>query len=97
MIYFIKFEISNQPPYRLFSHLNYRESQRAQLYGHFAPFFSFYNFNNVRIVTNKIFKNTFKIKKLFLFFLRPKDIKKVLMEGNGRENKKMVPTLTTLP
>jgi hypothetical protein len=86
MIYLIKFEISNQHPYRLFSHYNYRESQSAQLYGHIAPFFSFYNFNNVRIVTYKIFKNTIKIKKNFLFFLRPKDIKKVLMEGNLSEN-----------
>jgi hypothetical protein len=29
------------------------------------------------------------IKEFLLFFLRPKDIKKVLMEGTGRENKKI--------
>jgi hypothetical protein len=36
----------------------------------------------------KFLKNMFKIKEFLLFFLRPKDIKKVL-RGNGRENKKM--------
>jgi hypothetical protein len=69
----------------------------AQSYGHVAPFFLSYNFNNIRIVTNKISKKYIQDKKQILFFLRSKDIKKVLMEGNGRENKKMLPTLTTLP
>jgi hypothetical protein len=68
MIYLIKFEISNQHPYRLFSHYNYRESQSAQLYGHIAPFFSFYNFNNVRIVSNKIKKKYVQDKNKILFF-----------------------------
>jgi hypothetical protein len=33
----------------------------------------------------------------FCSFFRPKDIKKVLMEGNGRENKKRGPTLLLSP
>jgi hypothetical protein len=60
-------------------------------------FISCYNFNNAGIVTNNIFKKYVQDKRIFALFLRPKDIKKVLMEGNGRENnKKSVPTLTTL-
>ncbi len=56
--------------------------------GHVASFFSFNNFNNAGIVTNKIFKTYFQDNRIFALFLRPKDIKKkkVLMEGNGREN-----------
>jgi hypothetical protein len=97
MIYFIKFKISNIGVSAVLP-LELQGTQRAQLYGHVAPFFlSFYNFNNVRIITNKIFKKYVQDKRIVSLFLRPKDIKKVLMEGNGRENKKMVPTLTTLP
>jgi hypothetical protein len=50
-------------------------------------FISDNNFNNAGIVTNKILKNTFKIKACLLFF-KTKRYKKVLMEGNGRENLK---------
>jgi hypothetical protein len=53
-------------------------------------FISCYNFNNAGIVTNNIFKKYVQDKRIFALFLRPKDIKKVLMEGNGRENKKKV-------
>jgi Na+/H+ antiporter NhaA len=70
------------------------------LKGHVASFFFlFYNFNSAGIVTNEIFKKYIQDKRIFflLFFLRPKDFKKVLMEGNTRENKKkLVPTLATL-
>jgi hypothetical protein len=60
------------------------------LKGHVASFFFlFYNFNNAEIVTNEIFKKYVQDKRIFALFLRPKDIKKVLMEGNERENKKI--------
>jgi hypothetical protein len=59
------------------------------LKGHVASFFFlFYNLNNSGIVINKIFKKYVQDKRIFALFLRQKDIKKVLMEGNGRENKK---------
>jgi hypothetical protein len=59
------------------------------LKGHVASFFFlFYNFNNAGIVTNEIFKKYVQDKIIFALFLRPKDIKKVFMEGNERENKK---------
>jgi hypothetical protein len=45
----------------------------------------------------KFSKNTFKIKEFLLFFLRPKDIKKVFIGEMGEKIKKLVPTLTTLP
>jgi hypothetical protein len=51
-------------------------------------FISDYNFNNAGVLTNKILKKYVQDKRIFALFLRPKDIKKkkVLMEGNGREN-----------
>jgi hypothetical protein len=66
-----------------------RERQRVPFEGHFASFlFSFYNFNHAGIVTHKIFKKYVQDERIFPLFLGPKYIKKVLMEGNGRENKK---------
>jgi hypothetical protein len=47
----------------------------------------FYNFNNAGIGTNEIFKKYVQHKRIFALFLRPKVVKKVLMEANGRENK----------
>jgi hypothetical protein len=51
-------------------------------------FISVSNFNYAGIVTHKIFKKYFQDQRIFALFLRPKDIKKLLMEGYGRENKK---------
>jgi hypothetical protein len=50
----------------------------------------------LKLITNKIFKKHVQDKRIFAV-LRPKDIKKVLMEGNGRENKKTGPTLLLSP
>jgi hypothetical protein len=52
-------------------------------------FFPFHNFNNAGIVTYKIFKKYVQDQIIFAPFLRPKYIKKVLMDRNGRENKKI--------
>jgi hypothetical protein len=52
----------------------------------------FYNFNIAGIVTNEIFKKYVRDKRIFALFLRTKDIKKVLMKGKWRENKKICAT-----